>query len=402
MASKTAVVGLPLAWLLAQGGNRRQRLLAIVPHLLIGAFSAWWTLHVCESMLNTAVTRIPSLSARLPALAWAGGFYLWKFLIPIRLNLIYPHTVDVMNSGGLAWWGPLVLMGLVVAGVVLAARRDRRMLGIALAIPLLLAPASGLLAFAYHMHSMVADHFVYPILPLLVLALLVPLSSFGLFSRPSRVVIPLVCILAGLTSWRAWETGDSLRMMRLTCERNPSAWAAWSMYGEATAWPGLDLWKKAEDAEKLAATYEREDAAGAFAGTALRRSGEIQRLRTEALAHKAAAREKLRPALALYEQAARVQPGDHVSWFHLARLHALLGDGEAAAGYERALQAQAHLEHKVKNVDLYYQAAAYFAQQGQTDRAKALVREALAFAGTHPGINALADALGIFRTPPSP
>jgi tetratricopeptide (TPR) repeat protein len=124
-------------------------------------------------------------------------------------------------------------------------------------------------------------------------------------------------------------------------------------------------------------------------------------LRADALSQKATAREKLRPALAIYEQAARVQPSDHVSWFHLARLYALLGAGDASASYERALQAQLHLGPKVKNVDLYYQAAAYFAKQGQTTRARDLVREALAFAGTHPGINALADALGA-RPQPSP
>jgi tetratricopeptide (TPR) repeat protein len=170
LLSKSQAATLPVAlflceWLVlaAARGVRRIPLDAVAwrlaPMFLMALVSAATT-HGIEAQVIGDYYEIPALAERPFVAAGAAWFYVGKFLLPLRLSPLYPRwTVDPASP----WWWMGPLAWVAALGALLRWWRSIGPLclwGMALFL-IWVAPALGLLRFAYQHRSLVADHFLY-------------------------------------------------------------------------------------------------------------------------------------------------------------------------------------------------------------------------------------------------
>lgn len=168
-------------------------------------------------------------------------FYLRQLVVPFELGPSYP--LRPLGPDGLSitsFWGPLLAVGLAVAGALWMARRGRiQAFGLAL-FALLLLPAFNIPAFPPE--HLVHDRYLY--VPLLgVLLLVIPTVATWLaegrrtsaqaatrtFYGAALLAIPLLALT--LSYSRVWTS--ELTLWERNIETDPTSAFAWSQYGVA-------------------------------------------------------------------------------------------------------------------------------------------------------------------------
>src|SRR5882724_6945337 len=242
LLSKTAIVTLPLAWLVIFWWKRgaiswRRDVVPSIPF-------------VCLSVASGLVTRwfenvgigyeSKNLDFSLLDLCLIAGrafwFQLGNLLWPSNLTFVYPRW-DINPA---VWWQylfPLAVLGLL--GILWSLRRwSRAPLAGVLVYILLLLPTLGLLNIYFFFYSFVADHWQY----LACLGIITPCAS------------GIVLLAERLKRWRAWlEPGVTLviggvlfvvtshqsrmytdieALYRTTIARNPGCWMAYANLGD--------------------------------------------------------------------------------------------------------------------------------------------------------------------------
>ncbi len=171
LLSKPAAVTLPLVLFFTGIAHGRAASRVPLPGMLLLAalcvLSIGWGLFVLSTE-RTFPAIVPPLAYRPLIAAGALWFYVWKFVAPLQLAVVYPRW-DVVGDPGV-----FLLLFAGAAGVTLVLWRFRNSMDGWILWGLLffvvnLLPVSGLVPFGYMVHSFVSDHFVY--LPMVGLSL---------------------------------------------------------------------------------------------------------------------------------------------------------------------------------------------------------------------------------------
>src|SRR6266480_4747140 len=260
LLSKTAIVTLPLAWLVIFWWKRgaiswRRDVLPSIPFFSLSVAAGL----VTRWLENTGIgyeARILDLSLldRCLIAGRAFWFQLGKLLWPSNLTFVYPRW----EISAAVWWQylfPLAVLGLL--GFSWSVRRwSRAPLAGVLVYIFLLLPTLGFLNQFFFIYSFVSDHWQY-------------LACVGIITPCASGIV----LLAGqLKSWQAWlERGTTLflagllflltwqqsrmytdaeTLFRTTIARNPGCWMAYNNLGntlyEANRIPeAMDLFKQA-------------------------------------------------------------------------------------------------------------------------------------------------------------
>jgi len=235
LLSKSVTATLPAALLVILWWKRgslgwRRDVLPLVPWLALavpmGLFTAWVErTYVGASGSDFAMTFIQ----RILLAGRAIWFYAAELVWPANLIFQYPRWT--LNPA--AWWQYLFPAGvlLTMAGLAVAARRNRGPLASFLIFTGTLFPVLGFLNVLPFRYSWVADHFQY----LASLAILIPLTSwltltarrFSIGSAGKVAMTASLLAVLGLLSWRQSGTyRDDETLYRETLARNPSSWLA--------------------------------------------------------------------------------------------------------------------------------------------------------------------------------
>ena len=236
LLTKTAIVTLPLAWVVIVWWKRgtislRRDAAPVVPFLFLsiaaGLVTRWFE--------NTGIgykARILDLSLldRCLIAGRAFWFQLSKLLWPSNLTFVYPRW-DI-NAG--VWWQYLFPVGVLGLLVILWSLRrwSRAPLAGVLVYLLLLLPSLGFLNIYFFVYSFVADHWQY----LACLGIITPCAS-GIVLLVERLkgwrawLEPAVTLVfAGtlfvLTSHQSRMYSDIETLYRTTIARNPACWMA--------------------------------------------------------------------------------------------------------------------------------------------------------------------------------
>jgi Flp pilus assembly protein TadD len=236
LLSKTAIVTLPLAWLVIFWWKRgtiswRRDVVPSVPFFFLsvaaGLVTRWFE--------NTGIgykARILDLSLldRFLIAGRAFWFQLGKLLWPSNLTFVYPRW-DI-NAG--VWWQylfPVAVLGPLA--ILWSLRRWSRapLAGVLIYIFLLL-PSLGFLNIYFFVYSFVADHWQY----LACLGIITPCASgivllAGKFERWQGWLEPGMTLLLGgvlfvLTSQQSRMYTDNETLYRTSIARNPDCWMA--------------------------------------------------------------------------------------------------------------------------------------------------------------------------------
>ena len=394
LLSKTAIVTLPLAWLVIFWWKRsaiswRRDVVPSIPFLFLAAVAGLVTRWFENTGIGYKATILDlSLLDRCLIAGRAFWFQLGNLLWPSNLTFVYPRW----EINAAVWWQylfPLAVLGLL--GILWSLRRWSRgpLAGVLIYIVLLL-PSLGFLNIYFFVYSFVADHWQY----LACLGIIVPCAS-GIvllaeqLKRWQALLEPATILLLGgvlfvLTWQQSRMYSDIETLYRTTIARNPSCWMAQVNLGnilyQANRIPeAMDLFKQAERLNPAVAHYSL--------GNAL-----VQSRTSEAIAeYKEALRidpdyaethNNLGSALLLtgrtaeaiteYEQALRIDPA-------YAKAHNNLGNALIQTG--RAPEAIDHYKEALRiapnSADAHNNLAAALAQIGRTSEAIEQLKAAL-------------------------
>src|SRR6266516_3636381 len=326
LLSKTAIVTLPLAWLVILWWKRgaislRRDAVPVIPFLLLSAAGGLMTSWVEYGNIAYKTRTLDlSLVDRCLIAGRAFWFYLGKLFWPSNLMFVYPRW----EINAAVWWQylfPLAVLG--VLGILWSLRRwSRAPLAGVLVYIFLLLPTLGFLNIYFFLYSFVADHWQY----LACLGIITPCASG-------------IVLLAGqLKSWQAWlERGTTLllagvlllltwqqsrmytdieTLYRTTIARNPACWMAHCNLGnilyKVNRIPeAMDLFKQALRTKPAAAYYSL--------GNALLQTGRTSE------------------AIAPYKQALRINPDYDQAHNNLG--NALIQTGRASEAIDHFKQA---------------------------------------------------------------
>jgi len=269
LLSKTAVVTLPLAWLVIFWWKRgvislRRDVVPVVPFVFLSTLAGLITAWVEYGNMGYS-SRILDLSFidRWLIAGRAFWFQLGKVLWPSNLMFMYPRWQ--VNSA--VWWQylfPLAALGLLA--VLWSLRRWSRgpFAGMLIYI-LLLLPTLGFLNQSFFVFSFVSDHWQY----LACLGIITPCAS-GIVQLAKRLrweswLEPATTLLIGgvlfvLTSHESRAYTDIETLYRTAITRNPDCWMAEVNLGnilyQANRIPeAMDLFKQAERTKPALAHY---------------------------------------------------------------------------------------------------------------------------------------------------
>jgi protein O-mannosyl-transferase len=268
--SKTAIVTLPLAWLVILWWKRgaiswRRDVVPLIPFFFLSAAAGlmtWWVEHV--NIAYKARTLDFSLVDRCLIAGRAFWFQLGKVLWPGDLMFIYPRweiNPDV-------WWQylfPLAVLGLL--GIFWSLRRwSRAPLAGVLVYIFMLLPTLGFLNQYFFIYSFVSDHWQY----LACLGIITPCAS-GIVLLPRRLkgwqawLEPGATLLLGgvmfLLTWQQSRMYANIETLyRTSIARNPACWMAYCNLGnvlyQANRIPeATDLFNQALRIKPAAAHY---------------------------------------------------------------------------------------------------------------------------------------------------
>jgi tetratricopeptide (TPR) repeat protein len=239
LLAKTSTVMLPVvllgcAWWL-RGRITKQDWLRTAPFfalaLAFGLMSIWFQTH---QTFTTGKVQTENFWGRLAAAGTAVWFYLWKAVLPLNLNLIYPRW-NINAASPLSY-----LPALLLCGAFVLCWKFRRSWG----RPALfgfgffvvnLFPVLGFFDMYFLAISRVSDHFQY--LPLIGI---VGLSAGAIHWDVPRMRLngaqlliktTLIVALAFLTVQRARVMATDESLWRDTLAKNPTAWPAHNNFG---------------------------------------------------------------------------------------------------------------------------------------------------------------------------
>ena len=236
LLSKTAIVTLPLAWLVIFWWKRaaiswRRDVVPAIPFFFVSVAAGLMTSWVEYGNIGYKA-RILDFSPveRCLIAGRAFWFQLGKVIWPSNLMFVYPRWE--INAG--AWWQylfPLALLALL--GVLWSLRRwSRAPLAGVLVYIFLLLPTLGFLNQYFFIYSFVSDHWQY----LACLGITTPCASgivllVGRLKRWQAWLEPgITLLLAGvlflLTSQQSWMYTDIETLYRTAIARNPDCWMA--------------------------------------------------------------------------------------------------------------------------------------------------------------------------------
>jgi len=270
LLSKTAIVTLPLAWLVIFWWKRgaiswRRDVVPSIPFFFLAAAAGLVTRWFENTGIGYQATILDlSLLDRCLIAGRAFWFQLGKLFWPSNLTFVYPRW----EISAAVWWQylfPLAVLGLL--GFSWSLRRwSRAPLAGVLVYLFLLLPSLGFLNIYFFVYSFVADHWQY----LASLGIIVPCAS------------GIVLLAERLKRWRAWlEPGFTLviggvlfvvtshqsrmytdieTLYRATIARNPACWMAYANLGnilyQTNRIPeAMDLFKQASEIKPAVAHY---------------------------------------------------------------------------------------------------------------------------------------------------
>jgi tetratricopeptide (TPR) repeat protein len=270
LLAKTAIVTVPLAWLVIYWWKRgaifwRRGVVPVIPFVFLSAAAGlmtWWVEY--SNIAYRARTLDLSLLDRCLIAGRAFWFQLGKLLWPSDLMFVYPRW----DINAAAWWQylfPLAVLGLL--GILWSLRRwSRAPFAGVLVYILLLLPTLGFLNIYFFLYSFVADHWQY----LACLGIITPCASgivllAGRLKRwqdwlESGVTLLLGGLLFLLTWQRSRMYNNVETLYRTTIARNPACWMAQVNLGsilyQANRIPeAMDLFKQAMRIKPAVAHY---------------------------------------------------------------------------------------------------------------------------------------------------
>jgi tetratricopeptide (TPR) repeat protein len=180
------------------------------------------------------------------------AFYLRKFFWPLSLTFDYGRTPRFVLHPG---WRMIWLLPIVAAAILLLGRRHWPMLfaGMAIATAALL-PVLGLVPFAAQDYSTVSDHYLYPAMLGICLAIAGLLQSPSLLHRP-RATATAVALLLALLAGRSFDScavwRDSASLFSHAMQINPQSSIANAGYASGLADAGqfsaaINYYRRAE------------------------------------------------------------------------------------------------------------------------------------------------------------
>jgi len=236
LLSKTAIVTLPLAWLVIFWWKRgaiswRRDVVPSIPFVCLSVASGLVTRWFENVGIGYKATILDlSLLDRCLIAGRAFWFQLSKLLWPSNLTFVYPRWE--INAG--VWWQYLFPIGVLgLLGILWTLRRSSRapLAGVLIYI-LLLLPSLGFLNIYFFVYSFVADHWQY----LACLGIITPCASgiVLLAERSKRWQALLepatMLLLGGILFVLTWQQSrmytDIETLYRTTIARNPSCWMA--------------------------------------------------------------------------------------------------------------------------------------------------------------------------------
>jgi len=241
LLSKTAIVALPLVWLVIFWWKRgaiswRRDVVPVIPLLLLAAAAGLMTFWVEYGNIGyiAGVLGLSPLDRCLIA-GRAFWFQLSKLIWPSNLMFVYPRWQ--INAG--VWWQYLFpLAVLLLLGMLWSLRRwSRTPLAGVLVYLFLLLPSLGFLNIYFFLYSFVADHWQY-------------LASLGIITPCASGIVLLVrrlkweallepastLLLGGMLFVLTWQQSrmysDIETLYRTTIGRNPDCWMAYCNFGD--------------------------------------------------------------------------------------------------------------------------------------------------------------------------
>ena len=395
LLSKTAIVTLPLAWLVIfwwkRGAISWQRdVVPSIPFFFLAAVAGLVT-RWFENIGIGYKTRILDLSLldRCLIAGRAFWFQLGNLLCPSNLMFVYPRW----EINAAVWWQylfPLAVLALL--GTLWSLRRwYRAPLAGVLVYILLLLPSLGFLNIYFFIYSFVADHWQY----LACLGIITPCAS-GIvllaerFKRWQALLEPATMLLLGgvlfvLTWQQSRMYTDIETLYRTTIARNPGCWMAQLNLGnilyKANRIPeAMDLFKQASEIKPAVAHYSLGNAFIEKGRTSEAIDQYKQALTIDP--DDAEAHNNLGNALLLtgrtaeaiheYDQALRIDPA-------YAKAHNNLGNALVQTG--RAPEAIDHYKEALRitpnSADAHNNLATALAQMGRTSEAVQQLKAAL-------------------------
>ena len=269
LLSKTAIVTLPLAWLVICWWKRgaialRRDIMPLIPFLFLSAAAGLMTSWVEYGNIAYKARSLDfSLLDRCLIAGRAFWFQLSKVLWPSNLMFIYPRWE--INSA--VWWQYLFpLATLALLAVLWMVRRSSKgpFAGMLIYI-LLLLPMLGFLNQYFFVFSFVSDHWQY----LACLGIITPCAS-GIVQLAKRLnwenwLEPATTLLIGgvlfvITSQESHAYTNMETLFRTTIARNPACWMAEVnlgniLYQTNRVSEAMDLFKLAERTQPAVAHY---------------------------------------------------------------------------------------------------------------------------------------------------
>ena len=362
LLSKTAIVALPLAWLVIlwwKGGaiSLRRDVVPVVPFLFLSAAAGLMTSWVEYGNMGYRSKVLDlSLLDRCLIAGRAFWFQLSKLLWPSNLMFVYRRW-DINPA---LWWQYLFPIGVLVLLLILwnVRRWSRAPFAGVLIYLLLLLPSLGFLNIYFFIYSFVADHWQY----LACLGIITPCAS-GIVLLTERlkrwqawlepgVTLVIAGLLFVVTSHQSRMYTDIETLYRTTIARNPACWMAQVNLGnilyKVNRIPeAMDLFKQASEIKPAVAHYSLGNAFMGKGRTsdAIREYQQALRIDPDyAEAHNNLASALLltgrtSDAIAEFEQALRINPGYAQAHNNLA--NALVQTGRASEAidhYKKALR----------------------------------------------------------------
>jgi protein O-mannosyl-transferase len=395
LLSKTAIVTLPLAWLVILWWKRgaiswRRDVVPSIPFFFLAVVAGLVTRWFENTGIGYKATILDlSLLDRCLIAGRAFWFQLGNLLWPSNLMFVYPRW----EINAAVWWQylfPLAVLALL--GILWSLRRWSRapLAGVLIYIVLLL-PSLGFLNIYFFIYSFVADHWQY----LACLGIITPCASgiVLLAERSKRwrawlepgVTLVIASVLFVITWQQSRMYTDIETLYRTTIARNPACWMAQVNLGnilyKVNRIPeAMELFKQASRIKPAVAYYSLGNA---FIGKG-RTSEAIEEYR-QALTidpDYAEAHNNLGSALLLtgrtseavnqFEQALRINPA-------YAKAHNNLGN--ALVQTSRAPEAIDHYKQALRiapnSADAHTNLAAALAQMGQVSEAIQQLKAAL-------------------------
>ena len=395
LLSKTAIVTVPLAWLVILWWKRgavswRRDVVPAIPFVCLSVASGLvtrWFENVGIGY-KSKILDFPLLDRCLIA-GRAFWFQLGKLFWPSNLTFVYPRW-DINAE---VWWQYLFPIGVLALLVILWSLRrwSRAPLAGALVYILLLLPSLGFLNIYFFVYSFVADHWQY----LACLGIIVPCAS-GITLLAARkeswqdwLEPAITLVLGGVLFVLTWQQSrmytDIETLYRTTIARNPGCWMAQVNLGnilyKADRIPeAMDLFKQALKIKPAVGYYSIGNALVIKGRTSEAIDQYKQALQIDpdyADAHQNLGsalllRGRTREAIEHYEQALRIDPGFAGAHNNLG--HALVQTGRAQEAIDHYKEA---LRITPNSADAHNNLAAALAQMGRTSEAIEQVKAAL-------------------------